>query len=423
MFWPRSESKPRSREQPNENTCDPDEAWRSDRMTENVIVGASRRGIRSVACFLIVAFLGMVALGVWAAYAEVDEISRAQGQVIAEDRTQIVTASEKGVIDQILVAEGQQVEKGQLLVRFEQDRAFAAYDESLNKVAALEASYARLEAEAYGHELVFPASLDPWPEIRQSQKDLYLLRRRALGDRLDTLERSFRLLRSELAIYEQLQETGDVGLAEVLQRRRQLADIDGEIVNVRNRFFEEAQSEFTRVKEELDAQNQLLRERTAVLAYTELRAPMAGVVKKIQITTEGVTVGPGEVLMELVPSDSPLIIEARFSPVDISMLREGMPAKIKLDAYDYSIYGALEGELIYLGADAVLEDAPNGRKQMYFVGRLVVTHIPERIRERNQSSLITGMTASVEVKTRDKTVLSYLTKPITKTFDQALHER
>lgn len=372
--------------------------------------------------WLIAAILvALVVLIAWASFARIDELVRARAQVIAAARTQVIQAADSGVIAEVPVREGQFVKRGQVLVRFDQARARAAFDDSSNKVAALKATLTRLRAEVYGTPLVFPPELAAWPMFRENQAQLFERRRRALLEGIAALENSKRGVDQELAITAPLVTTGDVGQVEVIRLRRSQAELDGQIANVRNKYFQDAQAEMTKAEEDLATQEELLRERTTVLGYTELRAPVDGQVRKINFTTVGAAVRPGDPVLEILPTTSQLIVEAKYQPQDVASLRLGLPATVKLDAYDSSIYGSLTGEVVYISPDALSEASPQGEHFFYRV------HIrldpPAAQTGRKPVPVTAGMTATVEVRSRKRSVFSFLTKPVTKTLNESMTER
>jgi multidrug efflux pump subunit AcrA (membrane-fusion protein) len=372
--------------------------------------------------FIVAVGVGMIALLIWAGLSQIDQLARARGQVIALARTQVIQAADSGVLAEMRVEEGQMVRKGDLLALMDQSRASAAYDDSRNKVAALNATLARLRAEVYGQPLLFPAALDAYPAFRRNQTDLFVRRRQALNEGIAALVQSRRLVQAELDITEPLLAAGDVGQAEVIRLKRAVADLDGQIVNARNKYFQDAQAEMTKAEEDLATQEEALRERSAVFGYTELRAPHDGQIRKINVTTLGASVRAGDAIMEMLPTTSELIVEAKFSPADLGSIKVGQPAQVKLDAYDPSIYGSLPGEVSYISPDALSEPGPQGSEHFYY---RVHIRLQERTRANQSAQPITvgaGMTATVEVRTRKRSVLTYLTKPITKTVDEAFGE-
>lgn len=367
------------------------------------------------------ALLGILVLIVWAYFAQIDQVTRASATVIASARTQDIQAAEGGVLTDILVKEGEEVEKGQLLVRLEEERAQAAVANSGSKIAALKAKIARLEAEIFERPLVFPEGIKNYSEYIENQTQLYNRRRQAIDQDVNSLQRMMVLAQQELSMNEPLLTYGDVSQADVIKLRRQVAEIQAQITNKRNKYFEEAQSEMTKSQEELDVELEQLRDHSQVLEEKNLFAPTDGKVNNILITTIGGVVKPGEIIMEILPTSSDLIVEAKVSPADIAYVKEKQAASVKLDAYDYSIFGAMNGNVIYISPDTLMEQTPKGEEPYYRV-QIKITGA-EFAGRREEIVIKPGMTASVDIKAQERSVLSYLTKPITKTFSEGLGER
>ncbi len=367
------------------------------------------------------ALITVVGLLTWAYFAKIDQVTRASATVIASARTQEIQASDGGVLSAIMVKEGEEVTRGQLLLVLEEERAQASVDNSATKVAALEAKVTRLEAEILDHPLVFSESVKRYPEYVQNQTELYHRRRQAISQEIASLERMLTLASQELTMNEPLLAYGDVSQADVIRLRRQVADIQAQITNKRNKYFEDAQTEMTRAQEELQSEQEQLRDRSQVLQEKRLFAPTEGKVNNIHITTIGGVVKPGEVIMEILPTDSDLIVEAKVRPSDIAYVKEGQTASVKLDAYDYSIFGAMNGEVIYISPDTLIEQTQQGEKPYY---RVQIRISGAEFDGRAEDIVIRpGMTASVDIKAMERSVLSYLTKPITKTLSEGLGER
>ena len=367
------------------------------------------------------ALIGIIVLVVWAYFAQIDQVTRATATVIASARTQDIQAVEGGVLTEILVKEGEEVTKGQLVVTLEEERAQAAVANASSKIAALKAKLARLEAEIYERPLRFPDDIKSYSEYVGNQTQLYNRRRQAIDQDVSSLQKMMVLAQQELSMNEPLLEYGDVSQADVIKLRRQVAEIQAQITNKRNKYFEEAQSEMTKAQEELDTELEQLRDHSQVLEETKLFAPTDGKVNNILITTIGGVVKPGEVIMEILPTSSDLIVEAKVSPVDIAYVKEQQAATVKLDAYDYSIFGAMNGTVIYISPDTLMEQTPKGEEPYY---RVQIKITGAEFAERSDEIVIKpGMTASVDIKAQERSVLSYLTKPITKTFSEGLGER
>lgn len=368
-----------------------------------------------------VALAVIIVLITWASFAKIDQVTRAQATVIASDRTQEIQATDNGVVSELLVKEGDDVKKGDLLAILEEERAKAALDNSATKVAALRARVARLEAEIFDRPLIFPEEIQKYAEYVQNQTELYNRRRQAITQDVASLQKMLELAKRELAMNEPLLAHGDVSQADVIRLRRQVADIEAQITNKRNKYFEDAQTELTKTQEELESESEQLRDRAQVLEEKRLFAPVDGKVNNIAVTTIGGVVRSGDTIMQLLPTSSDLVVEAKVRPVDIAYVKEGQTASVKLDAYDYSIFGAMNGEVIYISPDTLMEKTPQGDKPYY---RVQIRIEGAQVAAREDEIIIKpGMTASVDIKAMERTVLSYLTKPITKTLSEGLGER
>jgi membrane fusion protein, adhesin transport system len=313
------------------------------------------------------------------------------------------------------------VKRGEVLFRFDQTRARAAYQEGLAKATGLRATVARLRAEVFGGEPHF-SGLSGFPELQANQLALFKRRQSAVQEEIAALESSLALVKKELDMNLPLLKTGDVSRAEVLKLQRQVADIQGQITNRRNKYFQDSQTDLAKAQEDLDSAEQVLAQRREQLSYTEVHAPMDGVVRNVRLTTEGGVAKPGDEILQIVPLEDDLIVEAKVRPADIAFIKPGLPATVKLDAYDYSIYGSLRGTVSYISADTLNEETRAGempyyRVQIKTLGRNLSSRKNERI------DIQPGMTATVEIKTGSQTVWRYLTKPITKTLDESLRER
>lgn len=366
----------------------------------------------------------LAAVLVWAAFAELDQISRAPGQIIPAGRTQLIQSAEGGVIDRIFVKEGDLVKRGQVLVTLDSVKLVAAVDEGESKVASLKGTLARIDAELFDRPLNFPKEVLAYPDVVENQRMLYSKRRAALSAEIRTLEQVQALMRQELNMTEPLLASGDVSRTELLRIQRSLADVGGQIANRRARYVQELQAEYTKVSDDLVTAEQSLAQRKDSLMYSKIVAPTDGIVKNVRLTTVGGVLRPGDEVMQIVPTGEQLIIEARVSPTDIAFVRTGQSAGIKFDAYDSSIYGSATGKVTYVSADTLTEQTPDGRQASYYRAHVTVDlGTMHSAAGKEKVVLQPGMTASVEIKTGENTVLRYLTKPITKTFSDSLSER
>jgi len=358
----------------------------------------------------------------WASFAHIDQISHAKGQVIASAKTQESQSANDGVIEKIFVKEGQTVKQGEKLAILEQSQSQASYDESRAKVAALQATLARLRAEVYGKPLVFSELSRQYPEFIQNQTALFHRRQQALNDEINALSESLRLAQSELDLNLPLLEKGDIGATEIIRLKRQIADLQGQISNKRNKYFQDSQADMTKAEEELSTKEQELADRTVTLERTLIASPMDAIVKNIVVTTQGARVRPGDVILELVPSGDELIVEAKMSPADISFVKTGQNASVKLDAYDYSIYGIFKGKVTYISPDTLIEKTAEGEKH-YFRVHVVLDKTELVSKSGKTIEIAPGMTAQVDIITGERTVLEYLAKPMIKTLSESFHER
>jgi adhesin transport system membrane fusion protein len=358
----------------------------------------------------------------WANWAELDQITRASGQVIASSRNQVIQAPDGGVLAALPVREGAEVKRGELLVRFEKARTEAGYLESAAKAAALKATVGRLNAEIFGGTPSFPPELGKYPEFRATQLALFSKRQAAVSEEISALEQSRILIKAELDMNLPLLETGDVSRAEILKLQRQAADIQGQITNRRNKYLQDTQTDLAKAQEDLAGVLQILAQRKEQLDYTEIRSPMDGVVRNVRLTTLGGVAKPGEEIMQIVPLNDDMVIEAKVKPADIAFIRPGLPASVKLDAYDYTLYGTLDGEVVYISADTLNEEV-RGYDQAYYRVQIKTRSHSLDDRRNKRIDIQPGMTATVEIMTGRNTVLRYLTKPITKTMNESLGER
>ena len=366
--------------------------------------------------------VGLLVLFIWAAFSKIDQVTRASARVIAAERTQVIQAPDAGVVTKLHVKEGDVVKTGQLLVTLEKERAQAAVDDSKAKVAALRITVSRLQAEVYGKPLRFESDLQVYSDYIRNQTDLYNRRQTAFNGDIGSLQRMLKIADRELQINSRLVATFDVSVAEVLRLERAAADISAQITNRRNKYFQDSQTEMTKAQEDLNTQQELLRDRIQVLEHTELISPANGIVNNVRATTLGAVLRAGDTVLEISPTDGDLIAEAKVNPSDIAFVEVGQTAFVKLDAYDSSIFGALTGQVIYVSPDSLTEDSKQGPTSFYRV-HVLVKEAEFNGNKTREIQMRPGLTATVEIKARERTVLSYLTKPISKTLSYSMGER
>jgi membrane fusion protein, adhesin transport system len=356
----------------------------------------------------------------WASMSNLEEITRGNAKVIPTSREQLVQSLEGGIVAELLVKEGQLVEKGQPLVRIDPTKAQSAYAEGRTKISALKGAAARLRAEARGTPLEFPPEVAKDAEVLRNERSTYNAKKVALDQSVATLQSSRELLRKELSITEPMVEKGLVAEVEVLKMRRQVFDLELQIQERINRYRSEASVELAKVESELGQSNDVLTARADQVKRTVIGASVRGTIKNIKINTVGGVVQPGQEIMEIVPTDDKLLVEAKIRPHDVAFLRPGLPAVVKISAYDFAIYGGLKGTIELISPDTMREERKTEDDTYYRV--LVRTDSSSLSSGGNELPIMPGMTASVEIKTGQKSVLDYLLKPILK-VREAMRER
>lgn len=416
---------------------------------------------RSAHLLLLVITVFFVLAFTWASQASLDEVTRGDGRVIPSSHVQVVQNLEGGIVAEILVREGEIVEKGQVLLRINDVRAASDLREIRKRYLALRGARARLQAEVQETQIEFPAGfLSEAPDVAQSELALYTARRaafrteleilrsqatqreqemREVESRLAQLERSHQLASEELAITEPLALTRVVPRVEILRLRRQVNDLSGELETARLAiprlqtglreaqrrieertlsFRAEAQRELTAVQAEASALEEVITAGTDRLERTDVRSPVRGTVNDILVNTVGGVVQPGQNLIQIVPLEDTLLVEAKIRPADIAFLRPSLPAVVKVTAYDYAIYGGLKGVVEDISADTIVDERGDS-----FYRIRVRTEDNTLAKAGEPLPIIPGMTVQVDILTGDKTVLDYLLKPILRAKDRALRER
>ena len=390
---------------------------------ENIFAFSDSSMMRSPRIVLRLSVGLFLVLTLWAIFSYIDQVVHAQGQVIADSKTQILQAADGGVLSEMRVKEGDVVDKGQVIAILEKNRALAAYNESNGKVVALKMSVWRLQAELAERRLNYDQTLKVnYPDLVDTQMNLFTKRRQAYEEQVKVLTDNVQLAEQELEMNLPLEKMGDISKADILRLRRVLNEARGSLANQKNKYFQDASTELNKAQEDLKAQEQTLADRDQLLEHTDIIAPEKGIVKSIRITTIGGVVRQGDEILQILPTESDLILEAKVKPADMANIKVGLPAKVKLDAYDYSIFGTMKGTVTYVSADTLTEETKAGPSTYY----RVKVNIGENdfLGKKSQDLEVRpGMTATIDIKTGDRTVLSYILKPITKTLGDALGER
>jgi adhesin transport system membrane fusion protein len=366
---------------------------------------------------------GLVLFTAWSALSDIDQTVRAQGQVVPLARTQVIQAADGGVLSRILVQEGQRVSAGQTLAVLERDRSNAAFEERRAHDAALALALVRAKAEAGGKAPQYGSQYREYGELISTQQALYEQKKRSLREETAALQESLAMAQDELRMNEDLFKTGDTSRVEVMRAQRQVTELQGRLKATTNKYLQDARQEAAKLADELSSSRYKLEEQKSILDHTTLTAPVDGIVKYMKVTTIGGVLRAGDELMQISPTDGDMVVEVRVNPADIGQLKVGLPAFVKLDAFDYSIYGSLQGTLSYISSDTLTEQGANGQAATYYRARV---HIDPRAQANTQLAAVAlkpGMTATVDLRTASRSVLQYLAKPVFKAFSGALNER
>lgn len=383
-----------------------------DGADETAVVRASR--VVWVCALMLGAFLA------WAAWFEVVEVSNGTGKVIPSSREQVIQSLEGGIVTQMNVSEGDLVERGQVLAQLDPIKTRSNVGESEAKYRAALASVSRLQAEASGEPLTFPPALDAWPELIRAETGLYNTRQRGLRETLAGIEASLKLVRSELAITENLAKIGASSRVEVIRLNRQRSELELKATEARSDYLVEARQDLSKASAEADSLAEVVRGRADSLSRLTLRSPVRGIVKDIEVTTIGGVIPPNGQLMQIVPQDEQLLIETRIAPRDIAFIHPDQQAKVKITAYDYSIFGSMDGKVVTISPDTIQDEA----KPEVFYYRVFIRTDSDTLKNKAGKSfaIVPGMVATVDIRTGEKTVLDYLIKPLNRA-KEALRER
>lgn len=396
----------------------------------------------------------------WAAWAEVDEFTRGNGKVIPSQYVQVVQNLEGGILAELYVAEGDQVQRNQTLLRIDDTRFSSSLREADVTLAQLRVKAARLFAEAVGLDFSLEKLSDIDTAIINQERALYDSRQQELLSntqvfeeqmaqkrqevseleaRIKQLAKSYELVKAELDLTRPLAQEGAISKVELLRLERQVNDLDGELngaklalprarssleeakkklANLTLVFQREARQELNEVNSELSRLQETSGALVDRVQRTLVKTPVAGTVKRLLVKTIGGVIQPGMDIVEVVPSEEKLLVEAKIRPADIAFLYPGQLAKVKFTAYDFSILGGLEGEVVHLSPDTIVDDEGNS---FYLVK--IETQSNFSNSDQDELPIIPGMTVTVDILTGKKSVLDYLLKPILKTKQAALRER
>jgi adhesin transport system membrane fusion protein len=368
-------------------------------------------------------FLGLAVFLAWATFSDVDQTVRAQGQVVPLARTQVIQVADGGVLSRILVQEGQSVKAGQTLAVLERERSNAAFEEKRAHDAALALALTRARAEAGGQAPQFGSQYKEYGDFIATQQALYEQKKRSLHEESAALQQSLDMAQEELRMNEDLFKTGDTSRVEVMRARRQVTELQGRLSATKNKYLQDARQEAAKLADELSSSRYRLEEQKSILDHTTLTAPVDGIVKYMKVTTIGGVLRAGDELMQISPTGGEMVVEVKVNPADIGQLHPGLPAFVKLDAFDYSVYGNLVGTLNYISSDTLTEQGANGQAATFYRARVRIDPQAQTNPRLAALALKPGMTATVDLRTASRSVLQYLAKPVFKAFSGAMNER
>ena len=365
-------------------------------------------------------FALLVVFITWASLFQLDEVTTGSGKVIPSSHEQVIQSLEGGIIHSLMVREGDIVERGQQLAQLDRTKTESSVLESESRLNAAMATAARLNAEVNDTALTFPAELDDDVELVKQETALYQSRRESLEKGLAGLRQGADLVQRELALTRPLVTQGAASKVEVLRLERQKNELESKITEMKNQYYVRAREELAKANAEMEAQRSVMKGREDSLTRLTFNAPVRGIVKDIDVTTVGGVIPPNGKLMSLVPLDDQMVIEAKISPRDVAFIHPGQKALVKITAYDYSIYGGLEGEVTMISPDTLQDEV---KRDVYYYRVYIRTdsnHLTNR--QGKEFPVFPSMIATVDIKTGSKSVIDYLLKPLNKA-KEALRER
>lgn len=368
----------------------------------------------------------------WSYFAEIDQITPGTGKIIPASKVKVIQSFDGGIIDNIFVNEGDQVQPNQVLVKLDDTRHTADYLNAYDKYWALSAMVARLTSEMMvANQIDFPKILlEKKPELADRETKLFETRREAGQKEFVILEHQLELAKKEFDMYQKLVSNGVVSMIDYYRAQRRIDDIKEKILRLQASFRESVLTELNQKKSELASLTEQLASFRDKIALTTIRSPTLGIIKKIRITTVGGTVTPGMDIMEIVPLSDALVVEAHIHPNDIEFVHVGQPAKVRLAAYDYTVYGSLHGIVEYVSADTMDDSKslpgdlnPESRNTLLYYIVKIRIDANSFVGKVNPIKIIPGMIANVQIVTGKKRILDYLLKPLIKAKEEALRER
>lgn len=364
--------------------------------------------------------IGLLVLLSWAWLFKLEEVSTGTGKIIPSSKEQVIQSLDGGILTTLNVKEGEIVERGQVLAQLDPTRFESNVGESESLLVSSRATSARLRAEVTGAPLVFPEEVLKYPKLVKEETALYQSRRANLQESVAGLEQALLLVQQELEMTAPLVAKGAASEVEVLRLKREANDLRNQMNDIRNQYYVQAREELSKANTDVETQQQVVRGKSDTLSRTVFKSPVRGVVKEIDVMTLGGVIPQNGKLMTIVPLDEKLLVEARISPRDIAFIRPDQEALVKITAYDYSIYGGLNGKVAMISPDTLRDEV----KQDQFYYRVYIRTDSDKLSNNagQEFNITPGMVATVDIRTGSKTVMDYLIKPFNKA-KEALRER
>jgi adhesin transport system membrane fusion protein len=414
-----------------------------------------RKPMTGARMIIVATAIGFALFLVWASLAQVDEVTRGEGKVIPSSKLQIITAADPATVSELLVRSGQRVHKGELLVRLDSPENESQFGQIQAETESLEARASRLTSEGMGQSVACEgpdcAGEHALQAARRSALSSKVAAAQATADQarrdaaeaagtITSLQSTLALAQHQVQMMEPLAAKHIVPETDLIEKQREVVDIQGRIAAAREQqgkamaavreaqaqaaqagfeFKQQALDERSQVKAKIAVNEQSLRGAEGKLNRTEIRSPVDGVVNDVQVTTIGSYVQPGQKIMEVVPLGEKLLVETRVKPGDIAFIKVGDRALVKVTAYDFSIYGGLDGKVVQVSADSIYDDK---EKQAYFTV-IVETDKSYLMASGHPLPITPGMMTNTQIITGRKSVLTYLMKPVLKARSDALRER
>ena len=362
----------------------------------------------------------------FAAVFDIDQAVRAQGQVIPGSRTQVIQAVDGGMLTALYVKEGDAVKAGQKLAELEADRAQAGYAQSQAELASKRIALVRARAELVGLPPRYGNEYKEYADFVSAQLGIYRQRKQSLDEELAVLNMSMQLAKDELGMNQRLYQDGDISQSEVMRAQRQVLDLQSRVASTKNKYLQDTRTELAKLEDDLSNSRYKRDEKENILKHTDLSSPMDGVIKLVRVSTVGGVLKPGDELMQISPVEDELLIEIKVNPADVGALKPSLPTTLRFDAFDSSIYGNVQGTLRYISPDTLTEQGAGGQSQIYYRALVALDwaatqkHSSGRIQAKD---IKPGMTATADVLTGKRSVLTYLIKPISRAFSGALTQR